>query len=84
MTHQTRSSSSSDVPHPSDPLPVHFLLHQRTFMVITTHTDMLWQVHDLDKATLFRIMVKILVKFYQQCVCPRISQDVSTLTASLQ
>ena len=64
MTHQTLSSSSSEVPPPPDPLPVHFLL-QKAYMVIS-HTEMLWQVNDLDKATLFRIMLKILVKFYQQ------------------
>ena len=52
MTHQTCLSSSSDVPPPPpDQLPVNCLLHQKTFMVITTHTDMLWQVNDLDKAT---------------------------------
>ena len=79
MTHQTLSSS--DVPPPPpDPLPSavnlqkhfvlssghgHIFLHRKTFMV-KTHTDVLWQVNDLDKATLFRIMFKILVKFYQQ------------------
>ena len=80
MTHQTLSSSSSEVPPPPDPLPVKFLLHKRTFMVIT-HTDMLWQVNDLDKATLFRIMLKILVKFYKQspmCVSSNIMRCVDT------
>ena len=91
MTHQTLSSS--DIPPPPDPLPVnlqkhsaflcghrHILLHQKTFMV-KTHTDMLWQVNDLDKATLFRIMLKILVKFYQKspkCVSSHILRCVNT------
>ena len=42
---------------------------------------MLWQVNDLDKATLFRIMLKILVKFYKQspmCVSSHILRCVNT------